>query len=416
MNTFFQNNRNKLGARMDVGDLAILFSGKAPKSTADAHYSFMPNKNFFYFTGCTSEHFIWTLLKTEKGLETTLFIEKPDYDIEKWIGRKMTKEVAKEISGIEEIQYIDTFHSSLNKWIQLGRISNLNLDLERLDWDEKYSVTDEFSSDFKNRYPQIGIKTLHQIEVDLRMIKDDYEIQQIKHAVELTQVGLDAILAVLKPGMFEYQLEATFSHAIRMNGADGNSFPTIAASGKDAVILHYVENDKVLNDGDLVLLDLGAQYNEYAADITRTYPVSGKFSERQKTLYNIVLKAQEAVIEAIKPGMHFEELNTICKKTLTEELITIGLIADESELTKYYYHGVSHHLGLDVHDLGLRNTELKPGMVLTVEPGLYIEDESIGIRIEEDVLVTENGNEVLSLGIPKTVEAIETIMKRGTNA
>lgn len=412
MNSFFQNNRNKLGARMDVGDLAILFSGKAPKSTADAHYSFMPNKNFFYFTGCTSEHFIWTLLKTEKGLETTLFIEKPDYDIEKWIGRKMTKEVAKEISGIEEIQYIDTFHSSLNKWIQLGRINNLNLDLERLDWDEKYSVTDEFASDFKKRYPHIGIKTLHQIEVDLRMIKDDYEIQQIKHAVELTQVGLDAILAVLKPGMFEYQLEATFSHAIRMNGADGNSFPTIAASGKDAVILHYVENDKVLNEGDLVLLDLGAQYNEYAADITRTFPVSGKFSERQKTIYNIVLKAQEAVIEAIKPGTHFEELNNICKKTLTEELVNIGLIADESELTKYYYHGVSHHLGLDVHDLGLRDTELKPGMVLTVEPGLYIEDESIGIRIEEDVLVTENGNEVLSLGIPKTVEAIEAIMKR----
>jgi Xaa-Pro aminopeptidase len=412
MNSFFQNNRDKLGARMDVGDLAVLFSGKAPKSTADAHYSFMPNKNFFYFTGCNREHFIWTLLKTEKGLETTLFIEKPDYDIEKWIGRKMTKEVAKEISGIEEIQYIDAFHSSLNKWIQLGKINDLHLDLERLDWDEKYSVTDEFASDIKKRYPHIGIKTLHQIEIDLRMIKDDFEIQQIKHAVELTQVGLDAILAVLKPGMFEYQLEATFSHAIRMNGADGNSFPTIAASGKDAVILHYVENDKVLNDGDLVLLDLGAQYKEYAADITRTFPVSGKFSERQKSIYNIVLKAQEAVIEAIQPGTHFEELNNICKKTLTEELINIGLIADESELTKYYYHGVSHHLGLDVHDLGLRNTELKPGMVLTVEPGLYIEEENIGIRIEEDVLVTESGNEVLSSGIPKTVEAIEAIMKR----
>jgi Xaa-Pro aminopeptidase len=412
MNSFFQNNRDKLGARMEVGDLAVLFSGKAPKSTADAHYSFMPNKNFFYFTGCNREHFIWTLLKTEKGLETTLFIEKPDYDIEKWIGRKMTKEVAKEISGIEEIQYIDAFHSSLNKWIQLGKINDLHLDLERLDWDEKYSVTDEFASDFKKRYPHIGIKTLHQIEIDLRMIKEDYEIQQIKHAVELTQVGLDAILAVLKPGMFEYQLEATFSHAIRMNGADGNSFPTIAASGKDAVILHYVENDKVLNDGDLVLLDLGAQYKEYAADITRTFPISGKFSERQKTIYNIVLKAQEAVIEAIQPGIHFEELNNICKKTLTEELINIGLIADESELTKYYYHGVSHHLGLDVHDLGLRNTELKPGMVLTVEPGLYIEEENIGIRIEEDVLVTESGNEVLSSGIPKTVEAIEAIMKR----
>lgn len=412
MSAFFENNRNKLGARMENGDLAVLFAGKAPKSTADAHYSFMSNKNFFYFTGLTREHFIWTMIKTEKGLESTLFIEKPDYDIEKWIGRKMTKEAAKEKSGIDEIHFIESFHTFINKLVQSGSVKCLCLDLERLDWDEKDSVADEFAFDFKKRYPHVSIKTLHQIEVDLRMFKDDYEVENIKKAVDLTHKGLEAILDVLKPGMFEYQLEATFSHAIRMNGADGNSFPTIAASGKDAVILHYVENDKVLNDGDLVLLDLGAQFNEYAADITRTFPVNGKFSDRQKTIYNIVLKAQEAVIEAIRPGTPFEELNKICKNTLTEELMSIGLISGESELSKYYYHGVSHHLGLDVHDLGLRETQLKPGMVITVEPGLYIEEENIGIRIEEDVLVTENGNEVLSKDIPKTVEAIEAIMKR----
>jgi Xaa-Pro aminopeptidase len=412
MNSFFQNNRNKLGAYLENGDIAILFSGKAPKSTADAHYSFMSNKNFFYFTGCTREHFIWTMIKTDKGLESTLFIEKSDYDIEKWIGRKMTKETAKEKSGIDEIQYLDTFQSTLNKWVQNGRINNLYLDLERLNWDEKESAADEFASEFKKRYPHIAIKTLHSIETELRMIKEDFEIEHIQKAVDMTRKGLDAILEALKPGMLEYQLEATFSHAIRMNGADGNSFPTIAASGKDAVILHYVENDKVLNDGDLVLLDLGAQYNEYAADITRTYPVNGKFTERQKTIYNIVLKAQDAVIEAIKPGTPFEDLNKICQKTLSEELIKIGLIQEESELPKYYYHGVSHHLGLDVHDLGLRNTELKPGMVITVEPGLYIEEEHIGIRIEEDILVTATGHDVLSLSIPKTVEAIESIMKR----
>lgn len=412
MSAFFENNRNKLGARMEIGDLAVLFAGKAPKSTADAHYSFMSNKNFFYFTGLTREHFIWMMIKTERGLESTLFIERPDYDVEKWIGRKMTKEVSMEKSGIGEIQYIESFHSFLNKLIQSGKVQSLCLDLERLDWDEKESAADEFASEFKRRYPHIAIRTLHQFEVDLRMIKDDYEIQNIKKAIDLTHKGLEAIIDVLKPGMFEYQLEATFSHAIRMNGADGNSFPTIAASGKDAVILHYVENDKILNDGDLVLLDLGAQFNEYAADITRTFPVNGIFNDRQKTIYNIVLKAQEAVIEAIKPGTPLEALNEICKKTLTEELTSIGLISEESELSKYYYHGVSHHLGLDVHDLGLRNTELKPGMVITVEPGLYIEEENIGIRIEEDVLVTDNGNEVLSIGIPKTVEEIESLMKR----
>ncbi len=404
------NFRKKLSQRLTTGDAVILFSGSAPKSTADAHYTFLPNKNFFYFTGLTNENFVVLMHKTESKFEAHLFIEKPDYDIEKWIGRKMTKETAAAVSGIESIKYLDEFESTLNRLIYNDLIKCTYLDLEKLSWDEEDSKAHVFSKALQKRYPFMKLDTIHPIVSDLRVIKEDTEIERIKKAIEITDIGLRGILDMLKPEVMEYQLEATFAYAIRMAGADGNSFPTIAASGGDAVILHYVENNKAVKAGDLVLLDLGAQYQQYAADITRTYPVSGRFTDRQKTIYNIVLKAQLATINEMKVGTKFERLNEVCKETLTSELKAIGLIQSDDELTKYYYHGVSHFLGLDVHDLGNRDIVLKSGMVLTVEPGLYIAEENIGIRIEDDILITEDGPINLSQMIPKSVEEIEALM------
>ncbi len=410
MKALYENHRQQLASFMEIGDMAILFSGKAPKSTADAHYSFLPNKNFFYFTGCTQEHFVLAMVKSEKGLESTLFIEKPDYDIEKWVGRKLTKDAAVELSGITDVQYIDGFVSWIARQVYNGKISRLYLDLEKMNWDELDSPASQFAGDFSKRYPFVNMKSLHFILCELRVLKSEEELDQIKRAIDLTKLGIEGILNTLKPNVYEYQLEATFEYHIKMNGADRCSFETIAASGEDGVILHYVENNKPLKDGDLVLLDLGAQYKQYAADISRTFPVNGKFTERQKQIYNIVLKAQQDVIDAMKPGIPFEELNKVCQKSLADSLTSIGLIKDFSELSKYYYHGVSHYLGLDVHDIGSRNGLLKEGMVLTVEPGLYIAEESIGIRIEDDVLITETGNIVLSSHIPKSVEEIERLM------
>lgn len=410
MKALYESHRNQLGNLMEIGDMAILFAGTAPKSTADAHYPFYANKNMFYFTGCTREKFIFAMLKSEKGLEPVLFIEKPDYDVEKWVGRKLTKEAAMELSGIKDIQYLEGFNTWLSRAVYNGTVQRLFLDLEKLSWDEDDSPAAKFAKDFTTRFPFVTIKSLHYILCELRVLKSEEEIEEVKKAVEITHKGLDAVLSVLKEGVYEYELEATFAHAIRMNGADRCSFQTIAASGKDGVILHYVENEKQVQNGDLVLMDLGAQYREYAADITRTYPVSGRYSERQKQIYNIVLKAQQAVIDAMKPGLPYDKLNAVCSETLTSELKQIGLIKEDSELSKYYYHGVSHYLGLDVHDIGSRNGLLKPGMILTVEPGLYIAEEGIGIRIEDDVLITEEGNVVLSAAIPKSVEEIEAIM------
>lgn len=412
MRSLFEAHRNQLGNFFEAGDVAILFSGKAPKSTADAHYSFLPNKNFYYFTGCTQEHFIVVMTKTDCELKSTLFIEKPDYDVEKWYGRKLTIEKAREISGIEDVQYLEAFIPWVGNNVYTGKINRLFLDLEKLNWDEHDGPAASFAIEFNKRYPFVNVKTLQFILRELRIIKADLEIEKMRKAIAITKIGLDNVMKMIEPEVYEYQIESTFAHHTRMLGSERCAFETIVASGADGVILHYVENNKKVKDGDLILIDLGAQFEEYASDITRTYPVNGKFTDRQKQIYNIVLKAQQAVIDSMKPGIPFEELNKTCQRTLTEELKAIGLIKEDSELSKYYYHGVSHYLGLDVHDIGSRNGLLKPGMVLTVEPGLYIAEEGIGIRIEDDVMITEDGNEVLSIAIPKTVEEIEKLMRK----
>ena len=210
--------------------------------------------------------------------------------------------------------------------------------------------------------------------------------------------------------MYEYQAESVFNYTITNNGADGNAFDTIAASGENAVILHHIENDSKVKKDNLILMDLGAQYNQYASDISRTLPVSGKFTERQKELYNIVLNTQKEVIKIMIPGTPFSKMNEIAKEFFAKELINLGLIQNEEEVAKYYYHGVGHYMGLDTHDLGSREVDLQPGMVITCEPGLYIAEENIGIRIEDDILITEKGNEVLSKAIIKEVDDIERFM------
>lgn len=412
MKELFIRNREKLSNHLNDGDMVVLFQGSAPKSTADAHYTFKPNKNFFYFTGLNKENFIVALRKTAGVLETTLFIEYPNYDVEKWHGRKLTKEAATELSGIENVLYVEEFEPMVTRLALGEQLKRILFDLEKLSWNEADSYAHQRAIDLSKRFPFLSIGTIHPMAVALRMYKEPEEIAQMQKAVDITKEGLEAIMSFMKPGAVEYQLEATFAHSIRMNGADGSSFPTIAAGGSEAVILHYVENNRPLEDNTLVLIDLGAQYQEYAADITRTYPVSGKFTDRQKQIYNIVLKAQQAVIESMKPGLPFTALNETCRAVLCEELMAIGLISGIDELSKYYYHGVSHHLGLDVHDLGNRETALAPGMVLTVEPGLYIAEEGLGIRIEDDVLITENGHTVLSQDIIRTVEDIEAFMAK----
>jgi Xaa-Pro aminopeptidase len=274
------------------------------------------------------------------------------------------------------------------------------------------SIPQLFAKSIVEKYPSFRVKNIYNAIRDMRMIKSGGELDCMKKAIDITYEGIKAIMSNAKPGMAEYELEAYFDFELKRRGVRHHAFDTIAASGANGTVLHYVDNNSKIGNSDLILFDLGAQYNYYCGDISRTFPVTGEFTERQREVYNVVLKALNETTKAIKPGVPFSKLNEVCKNVLIEGCRLLGIIKEDSEISKYYYHGVSHFLGLDTHDVGERNVDLKPGMVLTVEPGLYIEEEKIGIRIEDNVVVTETGHEVLSKDIIRTAEEIEEFMKK----
>ncbi|MBI0579061.1 aminopeptidase P family protein [Neobacillus cucumis] len=410
---FYVKNRNHLYEKLEDRSLLVLFAGKAPQKSADEDYRFIPNRNFLYLTGIDEPNIIFFAHKTNDVIQEYLFIEKSDPLWEKWIGKTITKEEAAKVSGISNIQFIEQFESFLSRTLLTNVLSKIYLDLERRELDKITTKAQQFAQKIQANYPYIQMKNVYPDICELRVYKTPEEIEEIKKAIEITNEGIKNLMSHAKAGMKEYQLEAYFDFTLKSEGVRDYAFPTIVASGKNGTILHYEKNNATVEDGSLVLLDLGAQYHYYNGDISYTFPVNGKFTEKQKTFYNIVLKALRDTTALIKPGVPHAKLNEHTKKVLAEECIKVGLIKEESEITKYYYHGVSHFLGLDTHDVGdYKDLILEPGMVLTVEPGLYIEEEEIGIRIEDDVLVTEDGCEVLSKDIFRSVEEIEAFMRK----
>ena len=263
-----------------------------------------------------------------------------------------------------------------------------------------------------DKYKELKFLNVNEQISYLRMFKSEFEVNNLKKAIDITKIGLDRIMDSLKTRNNEFQLEADFLHQIVLEGSAGNSFDTIAASGKNATVLHYEDNNCELNSGDMILFDLGALYNNYGSDISRTYPINGTFSERQKILYEIVLKVNKESIKYVKPGITWKELNKFAKDLLINECKKIGLIENDEDITKYYYHSIGHFLGLDVHDVGHYELDLIEGMVITIEPGLYIKEEGIGIRIEDDILITKNGCINLSKNIIKEVKDIEEYLSK----
>ena len=407
----FTKNRKKLWDKLEKDSITLIFAGDAPYKSGDEKYAFTPNRNFYYLTGIDRAKMILMLVKRDSKIEETLFIEKNDPVMARWIGEKMSEDEAKESSGIEKIVFLEEFEETLGLILDRSKIDSLYLDLERQEFHSCPSTSQRFASAVTESYPYLKINNIYHEIASLRLIKSEEEIELIKKAIDITDKGIKALMKNSKAGMMEYELEAYFDFTLKSSGVTDYAFHTIAACGKNATVLHYNENNSELEDGKLVLFDLGAQYKYYNADISRTFPVNGKFTARQKQVYNIVLRAQEAVTAIARPGIKFSVLNETAKKVLTEGCIELGLIKEESELSKYYFHGVSHYLGLDTHDVGSRDIELEPGMVFTNEPGLYIEEENMGIRIEDNILITESGSENLSKQIIKTVEEIEAFMK-----
>lgn len=367
----FAKNRDKLFAALPEGACAVFSSGERKHKTGDEFYPFSPDRNFYYLTGIDVPY---AKALFQKNGTAVLYVERPDPATAKWVGEKLTRGEARVLSGISDVRYLDEFPERLP-----GRA---------------LSETEK-----------------EEIMARLRLVKEDLELLRIQKAVDITRKGLEAMLENLRPGMWEYEAEAYFDFVLRQNGVRDKAFETIVASGENSCVLHYTDNDKKMMAGDLLLVDCGARVGHYSGDLTRTYPVSGTFTPRQRQIYDIVLQGNRLVIDAIEPGVPFAKLNELLKAYYFEALREIGLVDTAEDVAKYYYHSVSHFLGADTHDVGDRiNTVLEPGMVLTVEPGLYIEEEAIGIRIEDDVLVTESGCLVLSEELPKDADAIEAVM------
>ncbi|MEK4737991.1 MULTISPECIES: aminopeptidase P family protein [Bacillus] len=410
--TFFAQNRERLVNTLPDESITILFAGQAPHMSADAHYKFVPNRNFYYLTGIDEPNVIFMLKKFGNSVEEILFIEKSDPVMEKWDGKTVSKEDAEQISGIKKVVYIESFEKTMANTLFTENVKHLYLDLERREWKGTETKTLAFAKYVREQYPHVLIGNVYPHICELRVFKTEEEIEIIKEAIVVTKEGIYNVLKHAKADVMEYELEAHFDFTLKSSGIKHHAFNTILASGKNATVLHYEDNDAQIQNGDLVLLDLGAQKDYYNADISYTFPASGTFSSRQKQIYNIVLKALKETTELIKPGLKFTALNEHTKKVLAEECKAIGLIQEDEELSKYYYHGVSHFLGLDTHDVGTyKDRVLEEGMVITIEPGLYIEEESIGIRIEDDILITKDGYENLSKDIIRTVEEIEEFMR-----
>lgn len=398
--------RKKLFERMLDNSVAVLFAGEEVVCNADQFYPFAVNNNFYYLTGIKQKQSILVLKKIRNVVSEEMYVLNFDPLQARWIGKYLSFDEVSRTANMAVVKGLDSFITDLAITIKNRQIENIYLDLEHAKSDVYQGST--FRSYITSHHPELTIKNCFMDVAILRSIKEEEEINCIRQAIAYTKLGLDQVRAGLKSGYYEYQMEAIFNYSLASNGVAGAAFQTIAASGKNATVLHYVDNNCIIPDNSLMLFDLGAKYQGYSADISRTYPVGGKFDDKQRILYQTVLNGQKVVLDAVKPGISCNQLNDILKEYYVSALTQLGLINNATELERYYWHGVSHSLGLDTHDVGLlKDAPLVAGNVITVEPGLYLEEFGIGIRIEDDVLVTANGCDVLSIDIAKEIADLE---------
>lgn len=385
--------------------IAVLFSG-IPTEHFDV------NRNFYYYTNLKRENMVLVMAKLQEGMAMSrLFIEPYDEWLAKWVGGRMKKEEATQISGIRQVGYIEDFKQTLNSMIGSLRGKEITVGLDLWTSEGKVNPALKLANELKETFPQVKIEDVYATVSRQRMIKSEDEIENMKVAQEHTRMAIEAMMRHARPNMNESELEGAFDFELKKHQVKEYAFQSIVAGGKRSTILHYSDNNQVVNDGELVLIDLGSSYNHYCADISRTFPINGKFTKRQKEVYNAVLEIQNQIINTAKVGMTLKDLNDQVIKFYEKKCDELGLLKDGKTVQDYYYHSVSHQLGLDCHDVGDRGAKLEPGMVITVEPGLYIEEENIGVRIEDDILITEDKAINLSANILKTVEDIENWMK-----
>ncbi len=390
----------------------MLFSGKAPMRSEDEAYDFSVNRNFYYLTGLDREDMVLLMYTMDGTVREMLFILPYDERLARWVGGRMSKEEASQISGIEDVEDVSSLDDIVASIMNRSRKDStfrFCFDFWHYSMDQAKTPAHVYAEKLKEKYPYLIMKDIYPVLTHLRLVKDEYEINCIRNAIHVTNLGIQQMMRASRPGIYEMQMEAVFDFVLKQSLCRKTAFKTIAASGKRATVLHYSDNDQLMGDGELFLCDLGATCEYYNADISRTFPVNRSFTPRQRELYEIVLNAQKIVEENARPGVRMRDLNQMVIDYYKEELPKHGLNEDVSE---YYFHSCGHHLGLDTHDCdGGLGAVLEAGNVITNEPGLYITEEGIGIRIEDDLLITQEGAEVLSQEIMKDPDEIEAYMK-----
>ncbi|HEY8402812.1 MAG TPA: aminopeptidase P N-terminal domain-containing protein [Cytophagaceae bacterium] len=420
-NKLFIKNRENFQAKLKPNSIAIFQSNDVLPTNADGTMPFRQNNDLFYLSGIDQEETILILYPDAKqeSHKEILFLRETNEHIATWEGEKLTKDQARELSGIKNIYWNNEFESVLNTLISDAEYIYLNSNEHSRAEKTIDTKEDRFNKWCMERYPLHKYERAAPILHQLRSIKSDIEIELIKEACKITEKAFRRILKFVKPGVMEYEIEAEITHEFIKNRSRGHAYMPIIASGKDSCVLHYITNNKQCKDGDLLLLDFGAEYANYASDLTRTIPVNGKFSKRQKEVYLAVLKVMKFATSRLVVGNNLTDYNKEVGEVMQEELIRLGLLKAEDVKNqdsnaplykKYFMHGTSHFLGLDVHDVGSRYMPFQEGMVFTCEPGIYIRDEKIGIRLENDILITKNGPVDLMKNIPLELEEIESLM------
>jgi Xaa-Pro aminopeptidase len=419
----FTTNRNRFIERMKRNSIAIFVSNDEVPSNGDALYPFKQNSDLYWLSGVTQEDSMVVLFpdNPDPKYREVLVLVRPNELKEKWDGKRLRKEEATTLSGIQTIVWLDTIDGLLQPWIHLA--DTIYLDTNENDRKASWLRTRNyrFVDEMKSRYPLHQYERAARILKDLRGIKTQYEVEVMQKAIDITKDAFIRVMKFIRPGVWEYQVHAEIIHEFLSQRSDGEAYGSIIASGDRARTLHYVSNNEECKDGELILMDFGAAYGGYNADLTRTVPVNGKFTRRQKTVYNACLHLHDYAKSLLKPGISIIDYTDKVGEEATQQFLKIGLLRksdvknedpENRAYRKYLYHGISHHLGVDVHDLGTRTEPIKAGMLFTVEPGIYIEEEQIGVRIENNIWITRNGNKDLFKDIPITVEDIETIMKK----
>jgi Xaa-Pro aminopeptidase len=418
----FINNRERFVKEMKPGSIAIFNSNDEVPLNGDAIYTYVQNSDLYWMTGIEQEETMLILFpdSPDEQYREVLVLLRPDEMKEKWDGKRLRANEATDISGIKKIVWLNAIDAMLQTWVHLAEYVYLNTNENDRKGNFLETRDYRYASEFMRRYPLHKYERSAKILKGIRAVKTAEEIEVMKEAISVTESAFRRLLDFIRPGVMEYEIEAAIVHEFLRKRCRGVAYNSIIASGDRARTLHYVFNNQECKDGELVLMDFGANYGGYNADLTRTVPVNGKFTARQKEVYNACLHLHDYARGLLKPGISIVDYTEKVGDEATQQFIKIGLLNQEDvknedkenrAYRKYLYHGISHHLGVDVHDLGTRVEPIQAGMVFTVEPGIYIEEEQMGIRIENNLWITENGNIDLMKNIPITVEEIEYLMQ-----